>query len=440
LVYELEVLMPRAIKNRLAACGATAEETEGAQAGGKAAMVGLIWQKEMAARQKAEPEPAPDSELEPEPGPKLELGLNSEPEPEPELEPQLKSDSPAAVEQRWCKKCRATFTGEQCTDGHAVFMYTDKIPEPEPKPESASTQSEQAAQFEAMLLMAAPSVLPEASVQSGAADDMTDLMAEMQSLTSSVSPDTNAAVAEADAGDCGAAEAELQMLLDGGSGGDDRDNGSPLAELLDDLEPEPSGDDADMEAASPVAAECTARAFTTTVYRYRLPPADCTAPAAPGALMGRRSPQAMPRRRGARRLPPRRLRGRRGGAAGANASWATPRARLRGRAGRRPCAPPAVRNMRSRKPGVPLCNSPSAAAMLTAGCARQAEEQAERERKNATAAAEAATAAAAGAGAVELAWQEQQAAVQRKQEEFLAQVRTTPSWPLVPPYRPHTFY
>jgi hypothetical protein len=225
-------------------------------------------------------------------------------------------------------------------------------------------------------------------------------------------------LAETDADDCGAAEARLRALSDGGSGGGDGDNGSPddlelsLDELLDELELEPSGDDADAEAESPVAAEHSARACT---------PAR-TALVAPGALMDGLSPQARPRRRGARRPPPRQPRGRRGGAAGANASRATPRARLRGQAARRPSALLAVRNMRSRKPGVPMHNSPSAAAVLTVGFARQAEEQADRERKNVVAAA-AAAAAAVKAAAAELARQEQQAAVQRRQEACLARLR-----------------
>ena len=30
---------------------------------------------------------------------------------------------------RYCKKCKVTFLGEQCPEGHANFMYTKKIPD-----------------------------------------------------------------------------------------------------------------------------------------------------------------------------------------------------------------------------------------------------------------------------------------------------------------------
>ena len=39
---------------------------------------------------------------------------------------------------RWCKKCKAVFSGSTCAGGHANFMYTNKIPPAAAAPRPAS--------------------------------------------------------------------------------------------------------------------------------------------------------------------------------------------------------------------------------------------------------------------------------------------------------------
>jgi hypothetical protein len=45
---------------------------------------------------------------------------------------------PSGRKQRWCKKCKAIFSGSLCVQGHANFMYTTKIPILDPQPQSAA--------------------------------------------------------------------------------------------------------------------------------------------------------------------------------------------------------------------------------------------------------------------------------------------------------------